>query len=96
MEAAYGMSVSTLVTRNVKDTTTTYSLNNIVNQLFGFVDFFLCIGHDETVQVLFEIARMCCIRTTLSFLDGTLSTNGNLCARVLLHSLECVTTRANE
>ena len=56
----------------------TYSLNDIVNQLFRVVDLLLGIRHDQAMEIFFLVAGVSCVRTTLSFLDGSLSTNGNL------------------
>lgn len=74
----------------------TYSFNDIVDQLLGLVDFVLAICHDETVQILLLIACMSGIRATLALFDGAFSTDCDLCAGVLLHGLERVTTRTDQ
>jgi len=70
--------------------------NDVVDQLLGLVHLFLGVGHDETVQVLFLVARMCSVRTALALLHGALSANGDFGARFRFHLLECVATRADE
>jgi hypothetical protein len=57
---------------------TTYSLNNIVNELLRLIDLLLGIGHDETVEIFLLVAGVSSIRPTLAFLDGALSTDCNL------------------
>lgn len=74
----------------------TYGLNDVVNELLGFVDLLLRIGHDQAVQVLLLVASMGGIRATLSFLNGALSTNSDLSLRFSLHLLQGVSTRANK
>jgi len=71
-------------------------LNDIVNQLLGFVDFVLVVGHNQAVEVLFLIARVSRVRSTLAFLDGSFAANGNLGAGLRLHLLQSVATRANK
>jgi hypothetical protein len=56
----------------------TYGLNYIVDQLLRLVDLLLGIRHDQAMKIFFLIAGVSCIGTTLSFLDGPFSTNGNL------------------
>lgn len=82
--------------RRKRDGGTTYCLNNIVNQLFGFVNLLFGICHDETVQVLFLVAGVGSVRTALALLHGALSTNGNLGARFCFHLLECIATRTDK
>jgi len=74
----------------------TYSLNNVVDRLLGLVNLVFSVGHDQTMQVLLLIAGVSGIRTAFSFLDGTFSANGDLCAGFGFHFLESVTTRSNE
>lgn len=57
---------------------TTYSLNNIVNELLRLVNLLFGVGHDETVKIFLLVASVSGIRSTLAFLDGALSTDGNL------------------
>lgn len=56
----------------------TYSLNDIVDQLFCLVDLLLGICHDQTMEIFFLVAGVSCVRSALSFLDGSFPTNGNL------------------
>lgn len=74
----------------------TYRLDDIVDQLLGLVDLVLVISHDQAVEVLFLVARVSSVRSTLAFLDGTFATNSNLGARLSLHLLQSVATRANK
>lgn len=74
----------------------TYSLNDVVDELLGLVHFVLGIGHNKTVQIFFLVAGMSCVRTALALLDGTFATNGNLCTRLGLHLLQSVATRTDE
>ena len=67
-----------------------------MDELLGLVDLLLRIGHDEAVEVLLLVAGVGGVTASFSFLDGSLSTNGNLGAGVLFHLLECVATRADE
>ena len=65
----------------------TYGFNDIVDQLLGLVDLILGVGHDKTVEVLFLVAGVSGVGTTLAFLDGALAADGNLGARLCLHLL---------
>jgi hypothetical protein len=56
----------------------TNRLNDIVDQLLRLVDLVLCVGHDQTVKVLFLVAGMGSIRAPFALFHGALSTNGNL------------------
>ena len=53
--------------------------DDVVNQLLRFIDLFLGIGHDQTVEIFFLVAGVSCVRSTLSFFDGSFATDGNLC-----------------
>lgn len=70
--------------------------NNIVNQLLGLDDLVLCIGHDQTVEILLLVAGVSSVRAALAFLDGALATNSNLGTGVSLHFLQCVTTGSDK
>lgn len=70
----------------------TYSLNDIVNELFGFVDLLLGIGHDQAMEILFLVASMSGIGAAFSFFDGSFSTNCDLGLRFCFHFLQGVTT----
>jgi hypothetical protein len=74
----------------------TYGFNDVVDEQLGLVDLLLGIGHDQAMEVLLHIAVVGGVAAALSFLDGALSSDGNLGARVLFHLLECVATRADE
>lgn len=67
-----------------------------MNQLLGLVDLFFSVCHDETVEILLLVAGVGSIGAALSFLDGALSSDGNLGLRFSFHFLERVTTRTNE
>jgi hypothetical protein len=73
-----------------------YRLNDIVDQLLGLVDLVFGVGHDQTVQVFFLVAGVGGVGSALSFLDGTLSSDGNLCARLCFHLFQGVATRTNK
>jgi len=74
----------------------THRFNDVVDELLGLVDLVFGIGHDQTVQVLFLVARVSRVRPALAFLDRAFTTNRNLGTGFGLHLLECVATRANE
>ena len=74
----------------------TYSLNDIVDELLGLVDFLLGIGHNQAVQVLFLVAGVSCIRASFALLHRALATDCNLCLGFCFHLFERVSTRANE
>ena len=65
----------------------TYGLDNVVNEFLGLINLLFSIGHDQTMQIFFLVAGVSRVRTTLSFLYGTLATNGDLGLRLCLHFL---------
>ncbi len=73
-----------------------YRLDHVMDQLLRLVNLLLCVGHNETVQVLFLVAGMGSVGAALALLDGALATNGNLGAGFRLHLLEGVATGADE
>ena len=91
MEAAY----ITLVLTYAREGKT-YRLNDVVNQLLGFVDLFFGVCHDQTVQVFLLIAGMGGIGAAFSLFYGSFSTDGDFGAGFGLHLLEGVTTGSNE
>jgi hypothetical protein len=72
----------------------TYSFDNIVDQLLGFVDLVFGVRHDQAVQIFVKVAGVSSVRLALAFFDRAFATNGDLGARLGLHLFECVTTRA--
>ena len=74
----------------------TYSLDDVVDQLLGLVNLLLGICHDQTVEILLLVAGVSGVGPTLAFLDGTLSTDGDLGAGLCFHFLQSVTTRADK
>lgn len=50
-------------------------LNDLVDQLLGFGDFFLGVGHDQAVQILILVARMGSVGLAFALLDGSFSSN---------------------
>lgn len=93
MEAAYYLM---LVMTSRKEDLFTHCLNNVVNQFLRFVDLVLGIGHDQTMQILFLVAGVSRVRTTFSFFDRALATNGNLGTRLSFHFLERVASRSDK
>jgi uncharacterized membrane protein YuzA (DUF378 family) len=71
-------------------------LNDVVNQLLGLVDLVFGVGHNKTMQVFFLVAGVCGVGAALSFLDGALASDGNLCTRLCFHLFQGVATRTNE
>ncbi len=86
----------------VSHQTTQYSafeanrFNDVVDQLLRFVDLLFRICHDQTMQILFLVARMSCVRSTFSFLDGSFAANCDLREGLCLHLLQCIATRPDE
>jgi hypothetical protein len=74
----------------------TYSLNNLVNELFGFCNLLLGIGHNQAVEVLVLVAGMGSIGLALTFLDGAFSTNRDLGQRFGFHVFQSVSTGTDE
>jgi len=50
-------------------------LNDLMNELLGFGDLFLGIGHDQAVQIFILVARMGGIGLAFALLDGSFSSN---------------------
>ena len=75
---------------------TTYSLNDVMDQLFSLVDLFLGVGHDQAMQIFLLVAGVSGIRTSFSFLDGTLSTDGDFGSGFCFHFLQGISTRTDE
>ena len=48
-----------------------------MNELLGFGDLFLGIGHDQAVQILVLVARVGSIGLAFALLDGSFSSNCN-------------------
>jgi hypothetical protein len=67
-----------------------------MDELFRFVHFLFGVRHDQAVQVFVLVAGVGSVRLALSFLDRSLAANCNLGARLVLHLLESVATRADE
>ncbi len=65
----------------------TYSLNDVMNQLLGLIDLLLSIGHNQAMKIFLLVAGMSGVRTTFSFLHGTLSTDGDLGSGFCFHFL---------
>jgi hypothetical protein len=74
----------------------TYSFNDLVNELFGFCNLLLGIGHNQAVEVLVLVAGMGSIGLALTFLDGALSANSNLGQRLGFHVFQSVSTGTDE
>lgn len=72
------------------------SLDNVVDELLGFVDLFFGICHDQAVQVFFLITGVCGIGSTFAFFDRAFASNCNFGARFRLHFLEGIATRSNK
>ena len=73
-----------------------YRLDDIVDQLLGFVDLLFCVCHDQTMEVFVLVAGVSSVRFSFALFHRAFASNGNLGAGVLLHSLESVTARADE
>ena len=54
------------------------SLDDVMDQLFCFVDLLFSICHDQAVEIFFLVASVSCVRSSFSFFDRALATNGNL------------------
>jgi hypothetical protein len=48
-----------------------------VNELLGFGDLLLGVGHDQAVQIFILVARMGSIGLAFALLDGSFSSNCN-------------------
>jgi hypothetical protein len=70
--------------------------DDLVDELLRLIDLLFGVCHDQTVQVLFLIAGVSCVRSTLSFLDGAFAANSDFGARFGFHLLEGIATRSNE
>ena len=75
--------------------TATYGCDDRVDEVDARSDFLWVVGGDETVQVLVRV-RALVLGSTLSLLDGSLSSDRDLCATLALHRLERVSSRADE
>lgn len=71
-------------------------LDDIVNELFGFVDLLFCVCHDQAMEIFFLVAGVSCVRSTLAFLDRAFATNGDLCTRFCFHLFQSIATRSDE
>lgn len=74
----------------------TYRLNDLVDELLGFGNLFLGIGHNQAVKVLVLVAGMSSVRLALTLLDRALSANGDLGLRLCFHIFQSVTTGTDE
>ena len=74
----------------------TYSFNDVVDELLRFVDLFLGVGHDKTMQILFLVAGVGGIRAAFALFDGSFSTDGNLGAGFVFHLLEGISTGSDK
>jgi hypothetical protein len=70
--------------------------NDVVDKLFGLVNLFFGVRHNQTVQVFFLVATVSGVRSTLSFFDGAFASNGNLGTGLGLHLFQGVSTRSYE
>jgi hypothetical protein len=70
--------------------------DDVVDECFRLVDFFLGICHDETMQVFFLIAGVSCVRSSLAFFNRAFASNGDFGSRFGFHFLERVATRPNK
>ena len=67
-----------------------------MDELLGFCNLFLGIGHDQEVKVLVLVACMRSVRLDITLLDRALSTNGDLGLRLGFHVFQSVTTGTDE
>jgi len=74
----------------------TYSFNDGIDKLLGFVNLLFSVCHDKAVEVFFLVRGVGSIGTTLSFLYRSFPTNGDLGTRFSLHFFEGVATRSNQ
>lgn len=74
----------------------TYSLNDVVNKFLCLVDFFLSVGHDQAMEVLFLVTGVSGIGATFSFLDGSFSTDSDFGLGFCFHFLQGVTTGSDK
>ena len=73
-----------------------YRLDDLVDELLGFNDLLLGVGHDQAVKILVLVASVSGIRFALAFLDRALSANRNLGLRLGFHCFQSVTTGTDE
>jgi hypothetical protein len=73
----------------------TYSLDNSVDQPDTVNDFFLRVGQDKAMQVLFSILGEL-IWTSLALFNASLSADTDFCATLFLHLLQAVATGPHE
>jgi hypothetical protein len=73
----------------------TYSLDNSVNQPDTGNDFFIRVGQDKAMQVLFSILSEL-IWTGLALFNASLSADTDFCATLFLHLLQAVSTGTHE
>jgi hypothetical protein len=72
-----------------------YSLDNSVNQSDTQNDFFLRVGQDKAMQVLFSILGVL-IWTSLALFNASLSADTDFCPTLFLHFLQAVATGTHE
>ena len=74
----------------------TYGFIDVVNQLLGLINLLLRIGHDQTVKIFLLVTGVSSVRTTFSFLDRSLSTDGNFSSGFCFHLLQGISTRTDK
>lgn len=74
----------------------TYGFNNVVDQLLGFIDLLLGVCHDQAMKIFLLVASVSGVGTTLSFFNGSLSTDGDFGLRFSFHLFERVSTRSDK
>jgi len=74
----------------------TYSLDDVVDKLFGFVYLLFRVGHDQAMQILVLVARVRSVRLSFALFHRAFAADGDFGPRLALHLLQCVATRANE
>lgn len=78
------------------DWSSTYCLNDVVDEFLGFVNLLLSIAHNETMEVLVLVAGVSGVRLPFALFDRAFAANGDFGTGLLFHLFQRVTTRTNE
>jgi hypothetical protein len=67
-----------------------------MDKFLGFVDFLLCVCHDQAMEILFLIAGVSGIGAALSLFDRAFTANSDFGLRFSFHFFERVATWSDE
>lgn len=73
-----------------------YGFDDVKDQLLRLLDFFLCICHDQTVEIFFLVASVSGVRSAFSFLNRAFASDCNFGSGLGLHFLEGISTRSDQ